>query len=131
MIFDSKGEIAAWIVAIIGVAIMGVLAFHGPFHDINKVHASSFAPQHVKIVTDPRTVGRYVPSTVRVHVGQAIIFTNESNADHTVTESSDAFDSGNIATGGATYTYIASATGTFHYVCSYHPFMHGTIVVVK
>jgi plastocyanin len=127
----SKNEIFAWVVAAIGIAVMGVIAFHGPFHDVVKAQSTSYAPLVIKIEDDPNTVGKYVPATATVHVGQTVTWTNVSGVDHTATERSDAFDSKNIATGGATYSWVAKGPATYHYVCSYHPKMLGTLVVVK
>jgi len=79
-------------------------------------------------VTDSTTVGRYVPATVRLAMGQRVTFTNTSDAAHTVTADNGAFDSGNIAQ-GAFWTFTETKAGTFTYMCAYHPNMHGTIVV--
>jgi plastocyanin len=84
--------------------------------------------QTAMIVTDPNTVGRYVPGTLRVHVGQSVLFKNVSDAAHTVTADNGAFDSGNIAQ-GASWRFTATRAGTFPYHCTYHPLMHGTIIV--
>ncbi len=90
--------------------------------------ATAGAAGTARIVTDPTTVGRYVPATVRLAVGQRLTFTNTSDAAHTVTADNGAFDSGNIAQ-GASWTFTATKAGTFTYTCIYHPHMHGTIVV--
>jgi plastocyanin len=127
----SRNEMVAWFIAIVGVAVMGFLAFHGPFNHINKRAVVVGGPVHVQIVTNSQTVGKFVPAKVTVKVDQAVIFTNVSNADHTATEVNDKFDSRNITTGGATWTYIPQKPGTFHYICTYHPFMKGVIVVTK
>ncbi|MGH2442292.1 MAG: cupredoxin domain-containing protein [Chloroflexota bacterium] len=127
----SRVEIAGWFFAICGAAIMAFIVFAGPFHKINKVQAHNFPVMTVLIKTDLQTVGKYVPATVTVHLGQQIRFKNVSNADHTVTARNDIFDSGNIATGGATFTLTTSKVGVFHYGCSYHPLMHGIINVLS
>ena len=127
----SRNEMIAWFIAIAGVAVMGFLAFHGPFNHINKRAEAVGGPVHIKIVTDPKLVGRFVPAKVTVRVGQEVIFTNVSNADHTATEVNDVFDSRNITTGGATWTYIPQKAGRFPYICSYHPFMKGVLTVIK
>ena len=90
--------------------------------------ASRGAAQTARIVTDPTTVGRYVPATLHLKMGQRVTFTNTSDAAHTVTADNAAFDSGNIAQ-GASWTFTATRAGTFTYKCIYHPNMHGTIVV--
>lgn len=125
----SKTESVGWAFAIAIVVVMGVLVFSGPFHHINKIHAASGPMRHVKIVTDPQTIGRYVPNNITVKVNQPITFTNVSNTDHTVTARDNSFNSNNIAT-GASWVFTPTKTGTFKYVCSYHPLMLGTIHVI-
>jgi plastocyanin len=127
----SKSESVAWVIAVIGIAIMGFLAFHGPYNHINKIQASSLPPLHVQIVTNSKTIGAYQPASTTVHLGQKIIFTNVSTADHTVTASNNSFDSHNIGTGGQSWTYTPTKMGTYQYVCIYHPFMKGTLVVTR
>ena len=129
----SRAEIASWAIAIIGIAIMGLLVLHGPFHNINKTQAQSAFPlAHVKIVTATGArsdqIGIYQPSTITVHVGQQVAFANVSNNAHTVTDSNNAFDSGFLDT-NHTWVYTATKAGTYHYFCQYHSLMHGTLVV--
>jgi plastocyanin len=105
-------------------------------------HTTTHHPKHsktilVKIVSDEKTVGRYVPKVVTVHLGQKIVFKNVSNAIHTVTAMKGGsfdpklFNSGNIGTGGHTWTYTAKHVGKFKYGCIYHPLMHGEIIVKR
>ncbi len=83
---------------------------------------------HVKIVTDPKTVGAYKPPTITVHRGQRIVFKNSSNAIHTVTDRKGSFDSKNIGIGHS-WTYTAKRVRTFSYYCIYHLLMKGKIIV--
>lgn len=129
-------ELAGWIIAIVIVVVMGFIALHKPFNISQAKTTSAYQagqkmPRlHVAILTDPKTIGRYEPKTIRVHIGQTVIFTNPSNAPHTVTNQAPtpAFDSGNIAINGA-WTFVPTKNGTFPYICLYHPLMKGTIVV--
>ena len=125
----SRAEIAGAIIAILGVGVMGVLAFTGPYHAINKTPVKTIAVR-VKIIPNKVTIGEYVPNTITVHAGQTIEFTNTTNTDHTVTASDDSFDSGNIAA-GASWQFTPNSIGTFPFGCSYHPLMRGTIVVLR
>lgn len=127
--FESRTEVVGWVVAVLIVAVMGLLVLHGPFHDINKTHAAVGAPVQVAIVTDPKTIGAYKPSTIHARVGEVVIFTNNSNANHTATEDHNAFNTGDIGTGGQTGQIVPSKAGTFHFYCIYHPYMKGTLVV--
>lgn len=132
----SRVEIISWSFAVLIVVIMGFIALHGPFNKINKGLAASgptpapYPVLHVKIVTNPKTVGQYVPKTITAHVGQTIVFTNVSNAVHTVTATTNGvFNSGNIDINGPGWSYVTTKAGTYPYYCVYHPLMHGKIVV--
>jgi plastocyanin len=132
----SRAEIAGFIIAVLGIGAMGVIVFAGPFHNINKTQAkSAFPPVTVKVITATGSladeIGLYRPKSITVHIGQPVVWVNDSNADHTVTEDSNpaVFDSLNLAQ-RASYTFTPKIQGTFHYHCQYHPLMHGTIFVV-
>lgn len=130
----SRAEFAGFGIAVLIVAAMAIITFTGPYHNINKIHAqSSFPMLHVKIVTatgaQTPQIGVYQPKTITMHVGQQVMFTNVSNAAHTVTDDKGRFDSQNLAQ-QASWTYTAKATGTYPYHCTYHPLMHGKIIVV-
>lgn len=131
--FESRTEIIGWVLALLVIAVMGVLTFTGPYHKINKTQKAAVAMSHpkltVQIVTDPKTIGAYKPPTVTLHVGDAVDFKNVSNLVHTVTADNNAFNSGDIQTGGKDWSFFANKAGTFKYYCIYHPLMKGTLVV--
>lgn len=130
--FRSPATIAGFGIAILIVAVMGILVFTGPFHEVNKPTAvSTHPPAHIKIVTDPTIAGRYVPHSITVYVGQTVIVSNVSDAVHTLTADKGAFDTGDITTSGTTSTrqLVVPKAGTFKYYCKYHPDMHGVLVV--
>jgi plastocyanin len=137
-LFESRLEVLGWAAAILIVAAMGVIVLLGtesnsPFHKVNKVAAApgkSYPMLHVKILDDPKTVGRYVPKTITAHVGQTVAFANVSGVDHTVTARSNAFNSGNLGVDSG-WNLTLKKTGTFAYYCIYHPGMLGTIKVVR
>jgi plastocyanin len=89
-------------------------------------------------VSMPNGVGtsqglNYVPASVTVAKGGSVVWKNNDPVPHTVTATSvpsgaARFDSGNMNP-NATYTVTFTVSGTYNYVCSYHPWMHGTVVV--
>jgi plastocyanin len=89
-------------------------------------------------VSMPNGVGtsqglNFVPASVTVAKGGSVVWENNDNVAHTVTYTSvpsgaSRFDSGNM-NANATYAVTFTVTGTYNYVCSYHPWMHGTVVV--
>jgi hypothetical protein len=69
----------------------------------------------------------FSPGTLTIHAGDTVTWTNSGPSKHTATGSG--FDTGVLAKGASASHTFASA-GTFAYVCTIHPFMHGTIVVL-
>ena len=70
----------------------------------------------------------FVPATLTVHAGSTVTWTNHDEEPHTVAASDGSFRSPGMGT-GATFSHTFGAAGTFDYVCSIHPMMHGTVVV--
>ncbi len=72
----------------------------------------------------------FVPATLRVAVGTTVTWTNRDEEPHTVAASDGSFHSPGMGT-GATFTHTFTDAGTFDYVCSIHPMMHGTVLVTR
>jgi plastocyanin len=70
----------------------------------------------------------YSPPNLTVSEGTTVTFTNQDSTEHTATGSGGAFDTGSIGKGQAKSVTLQKA-GTFSYVCTFHPFMHGTVTV--
>ncbi len=69
----------------------------------------------------------FTPTEVRVPVGGSVVWTNNDAQQHTAT-SAGMFDSGSIQP-QTSVTVAFPTAGTFAYICSFHPFMTGTVVV--
>ena len=67
------------------------------------------------------------PEQVHVAVGATITWTNSDDQAHTAT-ASGTFDTGSIAAGESASVTVDEA-GTFDYICGFHPFMTGQVVV--
>lgn len=71
----------------------------------------------------------YRPDPVTIEEGGKVIWKNRDSAPHTATAADGSFDTGTIEE-----DKIKSETfkepGTYEYVCSIHPQMHGTVEVV-
>ena len=72
----------------------------------------------------------FVPATLTVPVGGTVTWTNQDQEPHTVVAGDGSFRSPGLGT-GATYSHTFPTAGSFDYMCSIHPFMHGTVVVTK
>ncbi|MEZ0349633.1 cupredoxin family copper-binding protein [Mycobacterium sp. pR1184] len=72
----------------------------------------------------------FAPATLKVSVGTTVTWINRDEEPHTVAASDGSFHSPGMGT-GASFTHTFSTAGTFDYVCSIHPMMHGTVVVTQ
>jgi plastocyanin len=72
---------------------------------------------------------QFSPATITVHVGDTITWSNAGPTDHTATARDGSFDTG-VLKKGTSGSHTFTATGTFAYYCTIHPFMHGTVVVL-
>jgi plastocyanin len=70
---------------------------------------------------------KYMPSTLRVATGTTVVFSNTSRVSHTAT-AKGLFDTGKIKPGHAAGLRF-ERKGTYSYVCTIHPKMHGKIIV--
>lgn len=69
----------------------------------------------------------FTAAEVHVNVGGSVTWTNGDDQPHTATSSGN-FDAGAIDPAQSSTVDFPTA-GTYTYVCSFHPFMHGTVVV--
>lgn len=71
----------------------------------------------------------YDPAEITATPGQELTFENGDETAHTATASDGSFNTGTID-GGASGTATApDAPGEYPFICSFHPFMKGTVVV--
>ena len=71
----------------------------------------------------------FAPMSLSVFPGATVTVTNKDSATHTLTATGGQFDTGNV-TQNQTKTFKApSKPGTYHYICSIHQYMMGTIIV--
>jgi amicyanin len=70
----------------------------------------------------------FSPPTISVAAGATVDWTNKDSVQHDVT-----FAGGSIVSTSLnhndTFSHTFTIAGTYHYICSIHPFMHGTVIV--
>ncbi len=73
----------------------------------------------------------FSPSSLTIHVGENVTWTNNAGTNHDVVSNNtaDPFDSGILAVGHS-FTHEFNVIGVFPYHCSIHPTMTGTITVI-
>lgn len=70
----------------------------------------------------------FTPSTLTVKAGTTVIWANKDEEPHTVFSDTGLFRSGAIDT-GEMFSFKFDKPGTYHFLCTIHPRMVGTIVV--
>jgi plastocyanin len=70
----------------------------------------------------------YKPAEITIETGTTVTWVNNGAQDHTVTDEDGAFDSGTMSPGD-TFKFTFKKPGVFHYNCTPHPWMEGTVKV--
>ena len=86
------------------------------------------AVAHVKIAAQGDMYA-FVPAMLKVKVGTQVIWTNETNAPHTVTSDMGVFNTPNNLEQNQKFMVIFTKPGTYTYYCNFHLYMKGTIIV--
>ena len=106
-----------------GMGGMGGMAMPAPATTNAKGTSTPVATDAVGI-----TDFKFSPATITVKAGSTVVWTNDDAIQHDVT-----FDGGGIASSvlnhSDTFSHTFPTAGTYHYICSIHPFMHGTVIV--
>jgi plastocyanin len=71
----------------------------------------------------------YLPAAITVAAGQTISWHNGTLGPHTVTSTTELFNSGRLDA-GASYSLQFANPGTFDYYCTVHPTMKGVVTVL-
>jgi plastocyanin len=70
----------------------------------------------------------FMPTTLTVTAGDKVTWVNKDDEPHTVVSDTGVFRSGAMDTDGS-FSFKFDQPGTYHFTCSIHPRMTGTIVV--
>jgi plastocyanin len=70
----------------------------------------------------------FMPTSLTVKAGATVTWANKDDEPHTVVSDTGLFRSGAVDT-DETFTFRFEKAGTYHFACSIHPRMIGTIVV--
>jgi len=93
-------------------------------------NAGKAAGASTPVATDAVGIKNFAfsPATITVTAGSTVVWTNDDSIQHDIT-----FDGGGIASSvlnhNDTFSHTFPTAGTYHYICSIHPFMHGTVIV--
>jgi plastocyanin len=83
------------------------------------------------VATDSVAIKNFAfsPAMVTVKVGTTVTWTNGDQDPHTTTAAGGAFKSPTLNTGD-TFRYTFTKPGRHEYLCTIHPFMTATVVVI-
>ncbi|MGH8138046.1 MAG: cupredoxin domain-containing protein [Steroidobacteraceae bacterium] len=70
----------------------------------------------------------FMPTSLTVKAGSTVTWANMDDEPHTVISDTGLFRSGALDTNDS-YSFTFNKPGTYHFTCSIHPRMVGTIVV--
>jgi plastocyanin len=73
----------------------------------------------------------FSPSRITVKPGTKVTWVNHDEDAHTVSFQSSLKVSSNPLQGNQSFSYTFEKPGTYNYICSIHPFMHGTVIVAN
>lgn len=113
-----------------------ICVYHPWMKQTIKVVPATTTPAVVKVSmpagagAGPQGAPGYSPDIVKVPVGTTVVWSNNDTVAHTVTSATGngSLNSGNMNP-GAVYNFTFTTPGTYDYVCAYHPWMTGTVVV--
>jgi plastocyanin len=83
----------------------------------------------IEIANDENNEWIFTPTSLQIAVGAAVVWENSSDAAHTVSGDSLAFEDSGLLEPGQSFSQIFAEPGTYHFRCAPHPWMEGTIVV--
>lgn len=73
----------------------------------------------------------FQPAMITIKAGTQVVWTNTSDAPHTVTSDNGSFSASSIIQEHNTFSMTFNTPGTYHYHCSIHPYMTATVVVTS
>ncbi len=117
----------------IGIVVGGLIVGSLAAGVETRLLSSSGGPSDVTIVvgsSSPSNTNFYLPGNFTAKVGQTVTWVNKDSSAHTVTSLTGVFDSGNLNAGDS-YSYTFTKAGIYQYLCSYHSWMKGTIMVTS
>lgn len=103
--------------AVLSIAALGWTAVAAP------VEADAPSPPQVLIKDF-----MFSPTSLTVKAGTTVTWSNKDDEPHTVVSDTGLFRSSAVDTDG-TFAFKFDKPGTYHFTCSIHPRMVGTIVV--
>lgn len=71
---------------------------------------------------------KFAPAALTVKVGTTVVWTNKDSVAHSVNFTTGGINSSTLNKND-TFAFTFTMPGTYAYICSIHPFMHGSVTV--
>ncbi len=118
--------------AVVGVMLVGMSWWSGD--GMGMVGRGSGAADQTPIVTDAKQATvemrdfEFFPAQLTVDVGAEVTWVNRGNVPHNAVAEDGTFDTG-LQERDTSRSTVLDQPGTYFYVCTFHPFMEGTVTV--
>lgn len=115
----------------IGLAVLGAASSGAASAQPPAAAGASVAVAARADAAPPIVIARdfmFAPDTITIKAGASVTWKNSDDEPHTVVSDTGLFRSGALDT-NESFTFRFDKPGTYHYACSIHPRMVGTIVV--
>lgn len=100
----------------------------GKFLSFTLLGLLAFAPAALADSEVTITSYAFAPASITVPAGTKVTWTNKDDTPHTIVDNGKKYRSPALDTKD-TYSHTYAEPGTYHYFCTLHPQMTGTIVV--
>lgn len=104
----------------------------GPVMSMSHATADRAAAPKAALAPDEVAIRNFtfVPKILTVAAGTRVVWTNDDESPHTIVSGDDprVFKSSPLDTSDA-FAFVFDKPGTYHYFCSLHPMMQGTVIV--
>lgn len=131
MYFPTPRPRARAVIAVLS-PVVWLLAGCGDSGGSSSTYHKTTSPPSPSSGTDTIVIENFAftPATLTVAPGATVTVVNKDSTGHTVTaKQGNAFDTGRID-GGATTTFVApNSPGNYAYLCNFHQYMNGDLVV--
>jgi plastocyanin len=132
LLFTVGGVVAAAAIVLATVGLGGgkSAAGNGMAGMAMAAQAGNSGGASTAVATDSVAIKNFAfsPATVTVTAGSTVVWTNDDSIQHDITFNGGSIVS-NVLNHNDTFSHTFPTAGTYHYICSIHPFMHGTVIV--
>ena len=124
---------AATLLTLVACGASGATTSIPQHHQAAAVRVATGSASSAGVRTTSVTISNFAfhPAAVTVKAGSTVTWTQEDTDVHTVhVGGAGGFTSPTLQK-GQTFSHTFKSPGTYAYICSIHPFMHGTVIVTS